>query len=322
MGDMGIKLKGTLATRLVLILLAFVAIPLLLHTFWLYDEEASQCHREVRGEVLLFVLLFVLLGGSFAYGISLLFMRPYQRLLQAMKNGEPYTPSLFGFEVNDLGQALNERITQKEDLLLARRLQEALLPKQWPRQGMKGAYLPYQEVGGDFYDAVQNKERTLFLIADVAGKGVPACLLAFSFRSVFRALSGEPLPSLVSHLQNALLSDVGPTGYFITAWIGELTDHTLSYASFGHPPALLKRSGAITPLATDSGAFGLESFSPQIRTEPLQNGDRLLLYTDGLLESSLPLAQTFLEQDDPATILKQAGPLHDDGALLIIKIDF
>ena len=183
------------------------------------------------------------------------------------------------------------------DLRRAALIQQALLPRAAPRlEGMSvnALYRPSQDVGGDLYDVVRLDEQHLvLLIADAAGHGLSAAMLAVLFRNRLTLLDQdihEPCrPSDVLRSANRSLAEsITAPGFFITAayCLLDLAKRRLHIASAGHPPLLLRRaSGGIEHLTHTGPALGL--YPEAIFTEheiAIEDGDLLLLYTDGIYD--------------------------------------
>ncbi|MBS0624591.1 MAG: SpoIIE family protein phosphatase [Verrucomicrobia bacterium] len=268
--------------------------------------------------VLTLILLIGIVGGGAAYLFTRRISRPFEALCRTMERVSEgavharYKPDQMGYEINTLGEQFNETLdelikrTQEaerikldreriaQELKIGREIQLSMLPASMPEMvglDIAPGYMAALEVSGDFYDLFQiDNHRLLFLVADSAGKGIPACLYSLGFRSALRsfAVSGATLPEIVRKTNDLLLLDTGDSGFFITAWIGLYDTKTkkLAYCSQGHPPALLKRNGKLHSLTTNGIAFGIEPFAHYpIQEMAIQPGDFLLLYTDGIIEA-------------------------------------
>jgi serine phosphatase RsbU (regulator of sigma subunit)/anti-anti-sigma regulatory factor len=183
------------------------------------------------------------------------------------------------------------------DLRRAALIQQALLPQAAPRlEGMSvsALYRPSQDVGGDLYDVVRLDERHLvLLIADAAGHGLSAAMLAVLFRNRLTLVDQDAhapcRPSDVLRSANRSLAEsITVPGFFITAayCLLDLAKRRIHIASAGHPPLLLRRaSGSIERLTHTGPALGL--YPEAIFTEHeivIEDGDLLLLHTDGLYD--------------------------------------
>lgn len=231
----------------------------------------------------------------------------------------------------------------RRDLERAEVIQRALLPRNPP--AMEGycfhaVYRPGRHVGGDLYDVVRLGERHLaFYLADATGHGVTSAMLSVLFKqrlvlvdpAMGRALSPA---AVLGAVNRSLCQAHAAPGLFLTAVLGLLdtSDASLTLASAGHPPVLHVREGRQTRLIRRTGpALGLAP-DAQFRQERLQlaAGDRLLLYTDGLLPSGTQqeldrLVQVLSEPLSSALEVMQqlwdgaaAGADRDDVTVLLI----
>ena len=184
-----------------------------------------------------------------------------------------------------------EKHALDKELLVARDIQMSLVPPKPLTAGrwqMEGRLVPARQVGGDFYDyfAVDDR-RVVLVLADVAGKGVPAALLVSTVQSALRAFAEAAMGPLqvVEQLNRTVLRSAA-AGKFVTLFYGEL-DHAarrLRYVNAGHLHPRLRRSdGGLETLSTggmplglfDSTAFGLGETS-------FGEGDSLLIISDGI----------------------------------------
>jgi sigma-B regulation protein RsbU (phosphoserine phosphatase) len=180
----------------------------------------------------------------------------------------------------------------QQELDLARRIQLSILPGAFPASSdfkVAARYVPMTSVAGDLYDYLPTGDRQAgLLIADVSGHGVPAALIASMVKMAAisqRANSAHPA-QLLSGMNAALCGNT--QGQFVTAAYVHLdaAARELRYAAAGHPSMLLLRRGNVTEIVENGlllAASDAETYSE--RTVPLEPGDRLLLYTDGLLEA-------------------------------------
>jgi serine phosphatase RsbU (regulator of sigma subunit) len=158
------------------------------------------------------------------------------------------------------------------------------------------------QIGGDLYAATRTSGATRLLIGDVRGKGLSAIGEAAALSGAFReaAYRNATLPELAASLEDSVgrhLAEIADTDddtseRFITALIVEIPDDTstVRMISCGHPPPLLSHRGRIAVLHTHRPAppLGLAALSPDayhVDTFPLDAGDTLVLYTDGVVEA-------------------------------------
>lgn len=232
----------------------------------------------------------------------------------------------------------------------ARRIQRRLLPNDdITIQGAKTAfqYEPTEPIGGDYLDIFQlNDGRWLIAIADVCGHGVAAALLATLFKTHARhqsiACTG---PSEMLEAINKELCAVLSDEEFVTCLIVvyDAADGSLEYANAGHPPGLIVnvQGQIVAHLKCTSSVLGVwPNATFGSGKALLQAGDRLVLYTDGLVECHGSDQQLFGHDrlahaisrtamidptDQAAQLLQQAraftaeGPLDDDVSILILQ---
>jgi phosphoserine phosphatase RsbU/P len=205
-----------------------------------------------------------------------------------------------------LAREQRQRLRQREEELQdAREIQASLLPKRLPDvRGYEIATVnqPLRFVGGDYYNVVRMDDRhTAICIADVAGKGMPAALLMSTLQAALQPLIAQKLPpSELCHRLNRILCDVMPVGKFISFFYGVLDNqqNRLTYCNAGHnPPLLIRADGASTELDAQGAVLG-QFPEWQYRQSELEmrSGDRLLLFTDGLVEACDVNEEQFGEQ--------------------------
>jgi serine phosphatase RsbU (regulator of sigma subunit) len=210
-------------------------------------------------------------------------------------------------------------------------------------------------IGGDLYAVTRTAGATRLIIGDVRGKGLASISSTAVMLGAFRALAHRqlPLPELVAHLEGAVRWDsTDNAGFemdagesFVTAVVADIPDDepVVHLISCGHPPPLLLRRTAATALAVPEPAppVGLGWMSGSLcvpATFPFTQGDRLLLYTDGVTETRdrngafYPLAErvTAWTGQAPADLIGKitddlvayaATPLNDDMALVVVQRD-
>jgi serine phosphatase RsbU (regulator of sigma subunit)/PAS domain-containing protein len=181
---------------------------------------------------------------------------------------------------------------------LAARLQHALLPL--PRRPVRlaglrveVAYLPAQSgvhVGGDWFSAIELPDGgALFVVGDVAGHGVDAVatMAQLRFTAKGMVITGSSLTGALARLNALLLHsrDSHATATMVLARYHP-DGHRLVWAQAGHPPPLLVRDGEVRYLPRPSGLLLGASPTPSFDEAEceLRPGDRLILYTDGLVE--------------------------------------
>ncbi|MHC4661299.1 MAG: PP2C family protein-serine/threonine phosphatase [Planctomycetota bacterium] len=192
---------------------------------------------------------------------------------------------------------LLQRITDRDDELdMARKVQEQLLPKKYPNvQGVRFAarYVPTEQVGGDFYDLLDFREESAgIFIADVSGHGVPAAFTTMSIKtSISTWARGIVSPGETMILINSMVQELLEGSRYVTSVFGHLDGELLefTFANAGHPAPVLFRENEKEPLLLQTeGGYPLgiipDALYPET-TVSLKPKDFLLLYTDGITEA-------------------------------------
>jgi hypothetical protein len=205
-----------------------------------------------------------------------------------------------------LGAWLAHRRTQQEQLLLrvsriAEVAQQTILRPIPPRMGRVALAVRYLSatqdalVGGDFYEVAVTRHGLRVLVGDVKGKGLEAVQLAALVLAGFRAAATHPsLVELAAELNHSIRPRLGEED-FVTAVLAQFSRRgELQLVNCGHPPPLRFRAGAAERLASaePTTPLGLDP-APAIQRFTLAPTDRVLLYTDGLVEARAPDGQQF-----------------------------
>jgi sigma-B regulation protein RsbU (phosphoserine phosphatase) len=199
-----------------------------------------------------------------------------------------------------LSLELADKVTMKRDLEIAREIQTWLVPSKAPEVAggdIAFASRPQNSVAGDYFDAfypslsAQENGKLMLVIADVAGKSIPAALLMATLQASLRTIAGEgaPLGELVVRLNHYASAHSLDGRRFTTAVLAEYDPATrqLAYVNAGHNPPILRRAGGETekleagglPLGID-GSATFETAAMELRP-----GDALIFYTDGVIEA-------------------------------------
>lgn len=252
---------------------------------------------------------------------------------------------------NQLSWARAQRRVQRqrdEELQEAREIQDSLMPKKLPEVAgyeLAATTQPLRFVGGDYYNVVRVSERhTVLCIADVAGKGLPAALLMSSLQAALKPLIWQRLaPRELCNRLNRILCDLTPVGKFISFFFAVLdrVDNRLTYCNAGHNPPLLVRGDDTSAELNSAGAV-LGQFPQWLYEQSdlqMRTGDKLLLFTDGLVEACDGDEEPFGEQnliriarENPGSsakelmgLLMRAASRHsgehfqDDATLIVLK---
>lgn len=252
-------------------------------------------------------------------------------------------------------EALEEKRRLDQDLELAQRIQQGLLPRELPQVNkldLSAFYLAAQNVGGDYYDVIElDDHRVGFAVADVSGKGIGGALMTTICRSVLRAHAGQyDDPAMVLREVNQTMTADIYEDMFVTMLYMVYNTETreLAMARAGHDPAFILHPDEELVQTIESGgmAIGLvdgELFGEIIETTrvTLEPGATVLVYTDGITEAmnvsaeewgKEPLARALVDSRDASpegmcqTIRERVmgfvgdTPQSDDMTLLILKV--
>jgi sigma-B regulation protein RsbU (phosphoserine phosphatase) len=311
--------------------------------FWAVLEKLTPARR-----VLLLVALIMLLiptGGLSYYGPG--------HELHAVEFDLHFWGGLLLFLL--LMLEIADRVVMKRDLQIAREIQTWLLPGAPPQiPGISVAYTtrPANTVAGDYYDVfprpgkVNDENRVVFAVADVAGKSIPAAMLMATFQASLKTLSTAqvPLSELVANMNRYACSNSQGGLRFTTAFLAEYdaARRTFLYINAGHNNPILRRaSGAIERLDVGGLPIGIQ---PEAKYESasvtLEPGDWLIIFTDGLVEAENSRQEEYGEgrllstigaaaTTTPGEMLKRlmaeldifvgSTPQHDDVTCLLVK---
>ncbi len=193
-----------------------------------------------------------------------------------------------------------ERQRMEQELTIARDIQQALLPREfprWPHLQVSGINQPCLTVGGDYFDVVElDSNRTAFIIADVSGKGLGAALVTTMLQGALSGLAvGQQAADVFAYV-NRFLCAHSRVERYATVFFGILdTAGRFEFINAGHPSPLLLRDGRA------ESAFPAECFPVGLIPDAtfkssafvLQPGDTLVLFSDGVTEARSPEDEEF-----------------------------
>ena len=252
----------------------------------------------------------------------------YDNIYGALGHHPFKEPLGFAFFLGTLGYVAAKRSLKRDhqfseiqkELEIARRIQTSILPQAYPQSAhfnVAARYVPMTAVAGDFYDfLITNQKQAGLLIADVSGHGVPAALIASMVKLAAtsqRANAADPA-TLLSGMNTVLHGNTQEQ--FVTAAYVYLdaASATLRYSAAAHPPMLLLRGGSVVEVAENGLMLAAFSFATYSTAEyPLEPGDRLVLYTDGLLEAANATGEEFGSHRLSA-LLKDGARLNPEAA--------
>jgi serine phosphatase RsbU (regulator of sigma subunit) len=208
--------------------------------------------------------------------------------------------------VSKIKEISGELEREKAELRIASDIQKTFLPRSVPMLEhfeIAAENVPAKEVGGDFYDFIQLDEHILGLvIADVAGKGIPAALFMALSRSIVRAIAAaeKDIQAAIEESNDLITADA-VSGMFVTMFYGMLEETTgkLTYVNAGHNPPLhyQAKTQNIGPLMPTGIVLGVEAgMKYSVGTATLREGDVLVMYTDGVTESFNEAGEQFGEE--------------------------
>ncbi len=287
------------------------------------------------------------------------------------KSEEPFTGSdlrLLKSVANQTGLALEnaqllaaitKEVAQRErlnrEVEIAREVQERLFPQELPPiTGIDycGACRPALGVGGDYYDFLALPQGRLGIaIGDVSGKGIGAALIMASLEASLRAEAArgpEDLAALVSNV-NRLVYQASTSNRYATFFYAQYDplSRQLAYVNAGHNPPMVfrrrSREWEVLRLTAGGTVVGLlEGFPYQQEVVPLEPGDLLVAFTDGISEAmnphdeewgeermietvkscaNLPAARILSSIMDAADAFAAGTQQHDDMTLVILRVE-
>ena len=275
--------------------LLVIATCALIAVYYIFARPVKRKSREIT---IVFVGLVVFALFVIEGNLGDLKVLPRHRSIEAI--------GLFIF-VCCLGYVAAQRTLAREERLLAinnelqiaNQIQSSILPREVPQlAGLEIAarYVPMSAVAGDFYDFLVLDERHIgILVADVTGHGVPAALIASMLKVAFAGQTGHAEdPALVLDGLNRALCGKFEEHFVTAAYVFvDLEKFVLRYAGAGHPPLLhasrgntYARNSPSREIEANGLMLGLFPEATYSALEiPLDPGDRIVLYTDGILES-------------------------------------
>jgi PAS domain S-box-containing protein len=192
-------------------------------------------------------------------------------------------------------QLLARQRQVEEELLLAERVQQSLAPKSltWGNASVEAYYQPVWTIGGDYGLVIPRKEHLDVLVCDVSGHGISSALVANRIYSETMAQveRSAELGAMLRHLNHFVLENLAGSAFYFTVAAVRFNRNcrSLQFAGAGHPPVMIVRRGK-APQLLESKSMILGLFENAVDAEaivevPLEAGDRVVVYTDGLSEN-------------------------------------
>ncbi len=203
-------------------------------------------------------------------------------------------------QMRDYHLQLKERnLIMERDLDISRLIQEKLLPEKNPSIPgfqIQSLYVPMDKIGGDYYDFFPGKDSLDIFIADVSGHGVPGAFIASVLKMTSHYLhdSEGSLNNLMTRMDRAVF-ERGALGMFATAFLVRIFfgEGKIQYCNAGHCPLLIHRrsTSEFIELVTPGAPLGInfdlkKGVAFKVGEFHLKPQDRLILYTDGIIETT------------------------------------
>jgi len=280
--------------------------------------EVDEVKSSTRWRIITATGVGIAIAVLLAIGVSMYLAMPIRSLVNDMRvvaRGDldhktvPRSSDEIGaaaYQFNEMTKSLKEaqRLSEEQaaienELSIATEIQTKLLPEripQIPGIDLFSYYLSAKEVGGDYYDfLVIDKNHLGLVVADVSGKGIPGAMVMTMVRSLLRMASQrEASPSETLKKVNRILAKDIRRGMFVTAFYGVLNVQTrkLTLCSAGHSPLVYFHAESCRCLQVNPSGIALgfdkgRTFDDNLKEHTLQlgPGDRLITYTDGVIEA-------------------------------------
>lgn len=282
------------------------------------SETVDNVYGAVLAEVLNrltgFIVLALITGVVINLALTYIVTRPIDQLMQTLQRigqGQLGTQSetFHSMELNYLTHEINamstslaavEKVRQRQ-MNKARKIQENLHPRNIEVPGLNVAtiYHPADEVGGDYYDVLPLENGAwLFCIADITGHGISAAMSAAVLKTLLiQASEHSAAPAEIMEFINRRFTVISPVGEFVSMQLlcFNPTTQIIEYSSAGHEPAcILSADGEISDSETTGLLVGIEKEATWNTVSlQLNQGDRLLMLTDGVCETHSSQGEMF-----------------------------
>lgn len=322
----------------------------------LLDFYVGDAENRGKNSFIRFFFLLKNLAFAFIKKLSparrILYLVALYFIVSAMVNG--FFNSVIAFAIVTLLLAfeLADKLTAKDELEVARIIQQDLLPKEPPQHtGYEFAFFTEaaREVGGDFYDYFQHEKTSTILIGDISGKGMGAALHMVQVNTILKSLSKKnDLKNIIVSF-NEKLEQLFPMSIFLTSSFIQLDENrNIELYRAGHLPFLYysaheKKCRELLPNGLGIALGNPQKFETELQNLSIQveKGDILLLFTDGLVETrnkdNEELGEQYLSDlvCDNATLsaieiqksilqnvlfFRGSRPPHDDLTLIVLKV--
>ena len=215
----------------------------------------------------------------------------------------------------ELRASRRELARKDAEISFAREVQEALFPRQLPKDSgleFSATCLPARGISGDYYDVLGCPSgRVVFAIADISGKGISAAILMSNLHAVLRVLVGEGRsPKETCSLINRHMYEVTQGSRFATLFYAEWcqAEQRLRFVNAGHTPPLLFTADGSKTLPAGSPPLGLlPNVEIEVGETALQTGDLVVACSDGITEAGVDAGREFGEARLAALVAGQLG---------------
>ncbi len=339
-------LRIRIRTRLLVLMMAINVVPLayIMTMLWRVNNSISDSYAAltVTGQaVTVHAVIFIVTGILLTLLVGRNLTEPFGEILhtlQSVKKGRfdqkirVTSNDEIGFTgdtINEMTAGLAERERMRHSLLLAREIQQRLLPQETLAVAgveIRGRSFYCDETGGDYYDYLlygeKGAEKVAVAVGDVSGHGIPSALLMAAVRSALRhrLTAAGPARHIIEDLNRNLAINVGDSGQFVTLFFLDIDPRRgeLHWVRAGHLPAFVydPEREAVSELMGPGIALGIEADArfPKNETLSVRNGTVILLTTDGVWEAEDRRGRMF-GKESVLEVLRQSGT-RDAGTLL------
>jgi phosphoserine phosphatase RsbU/P len=202
----------------------------------------------------------------------------------------------------------------REELNIAAEIQRSLMTVRLPKlswAAVTAQSVACREVGGDFYDVIENGDSLSVVVADISGKGISAAILASTLQGLIysQLAARQPLTS-IADVVNRFICGKNIEKYATMCILRLTPDGRMEYINCGHVPPYLYRDGCIRLPESNLPVGLIENAPYQSGSEQLTPGSRVLIVTDGVTEAQLPDGGFYGEE--PLTVPEMAQATLDD----------
>ena len=285
-----------------------------------FAMDANGFGREVLMFAVVVWLIFVGISLSLNFLVGKSILHPVRDMLGVVRqvhrgNYRQRVPVVTNDELGALGEGVNEmtaglqeREKMRHSLILAREIQQALLPRDDPRVpglDIAGRSIYCEDTGGDYYDYLMGEDpkdrRIGILVGDVSGHGIPSALLMASCRGFLRQRAALPgsMGAVVTDVNRQLIRAVDDSGSFMTLFYMriDVDARRLSWVRAGHDPAILydPAGNSFTELGGAGVVMGVDpdAVYMEYHRSDLSSGQIIVLGTDGIWEARNPGGEMF-----------------------------